>query len=202
MLGCRICKSLKEAIHGRLLHSLLPICRTNTSAVGKMITPTLLIGILLVAGPVVAQIDGDDPAIPPWQRPPSRNVVHRYAGPPNHRSSPATARRDRNASPQKGTTAPVRQRSSADSGSSVAQAGFYSAEESQTSLPARQPTPPDYLDEESEMTPNIDGYVVPPIAAHRDASSGAPITLPCAIACGFAANTCSGGRREAACRRW
>ena len=58
----------------KLARPLLHILTISVSAVGKLITPAVLICILLSAWPVLAQIDGNNPSVPPWQSQPAREA--------------------------------------------------------------------------------------------------------------------------------
>ena len=127
------------------------VCPTDTSAVGKTITLAILTGIMLGAWPVFAQVDGGDPSVPPWQRPPSRRVVDRPSRPSYRESPNAATKQERSRSTTIIPQASASQRSFANPASRVEKTGFQTTEDGQTQSPAGRLMQPD----SSEKMPGV-----------------------------------------------
>jgi len=144
---------------GKLARLLLRICLTDTSAIGKTITPAILVGILLSAWPVLAQVGSGDPSVPPWQRPPSRKVLDWPSRHPYHESRHVATRQEFGQSTTMISQGSASQPSLTTPASRVVEAEFQTSEDRQAQASTRRLTQPDFSEEMVGITPCDGGCV-------------------------------------------
>jgi Putative beta barrel porin-7 (BBP7) len=141
----------------KLARHLLRVCPIETSTVGKTMMPAILIGILLCACPVLAQIGNGNPPLPPWQRPPSQKVINRSSQSPYRVSRYTATKIERGKATTINYQASASQRSSTKPVSRIEKAGFQATKDSVVQSPVRRLSRPDCSEEIPEIIPLEDG---------------------------------------------